>query len=228
MVSGQPGGLSSGAGAKLMLAAAGCPAAYFILQRPLVPLYGALTCTAYTLLAGALLLAPRLPETLGGLAAPRAATATIWSVAALGVLPAALRYAAWAYALGHFGAARAANFLYLVPPVATGLLSLWRAKSIRGHLPRARFRPNQIRPSSNAPPKRKTRRVIDSACPCWLMKTFNCPIMTVSHDERAASPLLSSSSLPSSQAAPGSSHRCGREAPPTQSAQLAARSMAPA
>jgi hypothetical protein len=35
--------------------------------------------------------------------------------------PAALGYAAWTYALGHFGAAQAANFLYLVPPVATGL-----------------------------------------------------------------------------------------------------------
>jgi drug/metabolite transporter (DMT)-like permease len=124
IASGQPGGLSFGAGASLVLAAAGCQAAYFILQRPLVPRYGALTCTAYTLLAGALLLAPWLPEALGGLAAPGAATATIWSVVALGVLPAALGYAAWTYALGHFGAAHAANFLYLVPPVATGLAFL--------------------------------------------------------------------------------------------------------
>jgi hypothetical protein len=84
IASGQPGGLSFGAGASLVLAAAGCPAAYFILQRPLVPPYGALTCTAHTLLAGALLLASRLPETLGGLAAPRAATATIWSAARAG------------------------------------------------------------------------------------------------------------------------------------------------
>ena len=37
---------------------------------------------------------------------------------ALGVFPAAIGYAAWTYALGRFGAARAANFLYLVPPVA--------------------------------------------------------------------------------------------------------------
>jgi drug/metabolite transporter (DMT)-like permease len=39
-------------------------------------------------------------------------------------LPTALGYAAWTYALGRFGAARAANFLYLVPPVATGLAFL--------------------------------------------------------------------------------------------------------
>jgi len=37
------------------------------------------------------------------------------------VLPAAIGYATWTYALGHFGAARATNFLYLVPPVATAI-----------------------------------------------------------------------------------------------------------
>jgi drug/metabolite transporter (DMT)-like permease len=120
IASGQPGAISFGAGASLVFAAAICQAVYFILQRPLVPRYGALACTAYTLLAGALLLAPWLPEALHGLS--RATSpATAWSVIALGVLPAALGYAAWTYALGHFGAARAANFLYLVPPVATGL-----------------------------------------------------------------------------------------------------------
>jgi drug/metabolite transporter (DMT)-like permease len=119
IASGQPGAVSFGAGASLVLAAAVCQAAYFILQRPLVPRYGALPCTAYTLLAGALLLVPWLPGALHGLSA--APPAAAWSVIALGVLPAALGYAAWTYALGHFGAARAANFLYLVPPVATGL-----------------------------------------------------------------------------------------------------------
>ncbi|WP_406855231.1 EamA family transporter [Alsobacter sp. KACC 23698] len=37
---------------------------------------------------------------------------------------AALGYAAWTFALGCFGAARASNFLYLVPPVATVLAFL--------------------------------------------------------------------------------------------------------
>ena len=48
---------------------------------------------------------------------PAAARAAA-TVVALGVFPAAIGYAAWTYALGRFGAARAANFLYLVPPVA--------------------------------------------------------------------------------------------------------------
>jgi drug/metabolite transporter (DMT)-like permease len=118
---GQPGGLSFGAGASLVLAAAVCQAAYFILQRPLVTHYGALACTAYTLIAGALLLSPWLPEALRTLAAPATAPTSAAAVIALGILPAALGYAAWTYALGRFGAARAANFLYLVPPVATVL-----------------------------------------------------------------------------------------------------------
>jgi drug/metabolite transporter (DMT)-like permease len=114
---GQPGGLAFGGGASLVAGAALCTASYFVLQRPLVPRYGALACTAYTLLAGALFLLPFLPGALPVLAAPGGAR-TAATVVALGVFPAAIGYAAWTYALGRFGAARAANFLYLVPPVA--------------------------------------------------------------------------------------------------------------
>jgi drug/metabolite transporter (DMT)-like permease len=114
---GQPGGLAFGGGASLVAGAALCTASYFVLQRPLVRRYGALACTAYTLLAGALFLLPFLPGALPRLVAPGAASLTA-TVVALGVFPAAIGYAAWTYALGRFGAARAANFLYLVPPVA--------------------------------------------------------------------------------------------------------------
>ncbi len=119
---GQPGGLALGAGSTLILGAALCSASYFVLQRRLIPVYGALTCTAYTLLAGALLLTPWLPGALESLAgAPRG---TLPAVLVLGVFPAALGYATWTFALGHFGAARAANLLYLTPIVATAL-STW-------------------------------------------------------------------------------------------------------
>ncbi|MGI4812298.1 MAG: DMT family transporter [Janthinobacterium lividum] len=119
---GQPGGLRFGAGSTLILGAALCSASYFVLQRRLIPMYGALTCTAYTLLTGALLLTPWLPSALGSLAgAPRA---TLPAVLVLGVFPAALGYATWTFALGYFGAARAANFLFLTPAVATAL-STW-------------------------------------------------------------------------------------------------------
>ena len=114
---GQPGGLAFGGGASLVAGAALCTASYFVIQRPLVPRYGALACTAYTLLAGALFLLPFLPGAFPRLVAPEDARLAA-TVVALGVFPAAIGYAAWTYALGRFGAARAANFLYLVPPVA--------------------------------------------------------------------------------------------------------------
>jgi drug/metabolite transporter (DMT)-like permease len=105
---GQPGGLTLGAGSTLILGAALCAASYFVLQRRLIPVYGALACTAYTLLAGALLLTPWLPGALQSLAgAPRD---TLSAVLALGVFPAALGYATWTFTLGYYGAARAANF----------------------------------------------------------------------------------------------------------------------
>ncbi|WP_322084492.1 DMT family transporter [Burkholderia sp. BCC1972] len=118
---GQPGGLVLGSGSTLILGAALCSASYFVLQRRLIPVYGALTCTAYTLLAGAVLLTPWLPGALGSLAGGSRDTAL--AVVVLGVFPAALGYATWTFALGYFGAARAANFLYLTPAVAT-LLSM--------------------------------------------------------------------------------------------------------
>jgi len=114
---GQPGGLAFGGGAVLVAGAALCTAIYFVLQRPLVPRYGALACTAYTLLAGALFLLPFLPGALPRLFSPGASPLAA-TVVALGLFPAAIGYAAWTYALGRFGAARASNFLYLVPPVA--------------------------------------------------------------------------------------------------------------
>ncbi|AOJ66024.1 permease [Burkholderia ubonensis] len=116
---GQPGGLTLGAGSTLILGAAWCSASYFVLQRRLIPLYGALTCTAYTLLAGALWLSPWLPGALASLGS--ASSATLTAVVVLGVFPAALGYATWTFALGYFGAARATNFLYLTPAVATVL-----------------------------------------------------------------------------------------------------------
>jgi drug/metabolite transporter (DMT)-like permease len=118
---GQPGGLAFGAGASLILGAALCSATYFVLQKRLIPVYGALACTAYTLLAGALWLSPWLPGALVSL--PAAGAGTTLAVLVLGIFPAALGYATWTFALGHFGAARAANFLYLTPAVAM-LLSI--------------------------------------------------------------------------------------------------------
>jgi drug/metabolite transporter (DMT)-like permease len=119
IASGQPGGLSFGAGTTFVLGAAICTASYFVLQKPLVAKYGALPCAAFTMLIGAMLLSPWLPGAIGTLTT--ASHDTIASVVALAIFPAALGYATWTYALGHFGAARGSNFLYLIAPVATAL-----------------------------------------------------------------------------------------------------------
>jgi drug/metabolite transporter (DMT)-like permease len=121
---GQPDGLVPGSGATLILLAAAASAAYFVLQRRLIPVYGPLASTAYTLLAGALLLSPWLPGAFHALAAPSASVGTREAVLILGVFPAALGYATWTIAIGHFGATRVANFLYLLPALATAL-SMW-------------------------------------------------------------------------------------------------------
>ena len=62
IASGQPGGLSFGAGSIFILCAAVCTGSYFVLQKPLVAKYGAMPCAAYTMLIGALLLSPWLPK----------------------------------------------------------------------------------------------------------------------------------------------------------------------
>lgn len=119
IASAQPGGLSFGAGAMLVFGAAICQAAFFVLQRPLIARHGARTCAALVIGLGALCLAPWLPRAIAQaqVAPPSAILAVIY----LGIFPAALGYATWGLAQAAFGASRAANALYLVPPTTIAL-----------------------------------------------------------------------------------------------------------
>lgn len=116
---GQPGGLSFGAGATLVLGAAVCQAAFFVVQRPMIAAYGPKVCAAFVIGLGALCLSPWLP--LGIEQARSASPGALAAVVYLGIVPAAIGYATWGAAQAFFGASRAANFLYLVPPVAVAL-----------------------------------------------------------------------------------------------------------
>jgi drug/metabolite transporter (DMT)-like permease len=116
IASDQHGGFSFGAGAALVVGAALCQAIFFTLQKPLIGAYGPKVCAASVIILGALCLSPWL-----GLAIQQVKSAPITGLLAvvyLGIFPAAIGYATWGIAQSFFGASRAANFLYLVPPAA--------------------------------------------------------------------------------------------------------------
>jgi drug/metabolite transporter (DMT)-like permease len=107
----------------LILGAAMCAAIASILQKPLLGRLPALTVTAWILLIGSIPLLPAVPATIQALAV--APVEVNWSVAYLVVFPTAIGYVTWAIALKRLAAARAANFLYGVPPTATLIGFVW-------------------------------------------------------------------------------------------------------
>jgi drug/metabolite transporter (DMT)-like permease len=116
IASGQPGGFTFGLGSSLIVGAAFCTAAYSVLQKPLIARGGALHVTELVLIAGAVVLLPWLPEGARqlGISSP----STIATVIFLAIAPAAIGYTCWTYAIKSFGAARAGQFLYLIPSSA--------------------------------------------------------------------------------------------------------------
>ena len=116
-----------GSGTWLVLIAAACSGASFVLQRPLAVKYGGVTSACWTLVVGALLLAPWLPQGLKQTAVSAEAMA---AVAFLALGSGVLGYACWLKALAALGAARAANLLFLMAPTALIL-----AVPVTGHIP---------------------------------------------------------------------------------------------
>ena len=72
---------------------------------------------------GAVALAPALPSGLDQLA--MANTEGLVAAIYLGLIPSLVAYASWSIALSRLSAARASNYLYCVPPVATLIGFLW-------------------------------------------------------------------------------------------------------
>lgn len=126
---GQPGGLDFGAGSSLILGAALSAAAFSVMQRPLFARIEPLTVTAIVLLVGALVLTPWLPQGIEQFG--KADAEAQLSVIFLAIAPAAIGQLCWSYAIKTFGAARAGQFLYLIPPLATFL-----AWALLGDIPR--------------------------------------------------------------------------------------------
>jgi drug/metabolite transporter (DMT)-like permease len=112
-------GMRLSPGVLSVLFAALAQSLYFVLQKPYLARYSALQCTSYAVWAGTLALLLFSP---GLLCEVQTASghATV-AAAYLGIFPGALGYLSWAYTLARVPAARAASFLYLVPPVTLGI-----------------------------------------------------------------------------------------------------------
>lgn len=120
---GEGGGVSVEPGALLILISAAATAVYFVAAKPLLARYRSLEFTTYVIWAGTipmLFWAPGLAAQLP--AAPPSAT---YAVVYLGVLPGALAYLAWSYALARMPASLLSVFLYLSPVTAIIIAFLW-------------------------------------------------------------------------------------------------------
>ncbi len=108
-------------GALLVFVAAIAWAIYQIIQKPLLPYYGALGVVCYAIWFGTALFLPFAPGLIEAMA--RAPVSHHATVVYLGVLPGALAFLAWSYLLQHLTVSRATPLLYLIP--ALSLVIAW-------------------------------------------------------------------------------------------------------
>ncbi len=120
---GEGDGLSLDTGALLILGAALCTTVNTVAQKPLFKRHKPLTVAAWNMVIGGLLLSPGLPTAFAEAAA--APTEALLSAIYLGIVPSFISYGAWAVALSRLPAARASNYLYCIPPVATLIGFVW-------------------------------------------------------------------------------------------------------
>lgn len=120
---GEGGGFSLNQGTLLILGGAVCTTLNTIVQKPLFATHKPLVVAAWNMIIGTAFLAPALPS---GLAQAASADMTsLLSVLWLGLVSSLIAYGAWAVALSKLPAARASNYLYCIPPVATLIGFLW-------------------------------------------------------------------------------------------------------
>jgi drug/metabolite transporter (DMT)-like permease len=115
------GGLAAGGGAALCLVAALSYAGGVVSQKPVLVRVSALQVTFLACAIGAVACLPLAP-TLAGELGEASGSAIRWMVY-LGLVPTALAFTTWAYALSHTTAGRMGATTYLVPPLA--ILMAW-------------------------------------------------------------------------------------------------------
>jgi drug/metabolite transporter (DMT)-like permease len=121
---GEGEGLRFETGALLVLSAAIAISIYSVLQKPWLRRYTALQFTCYSIWSGTLIFAviaaPGLAAEMRG--APADATLT---VIYLGVLPTAVAYVTWSFALSRAPASVVSSFLYLLPTLSVLVAWIW-------------------------------------------------------------------------------------------------------
>jgi len=115
-------GWSPGVG--LVLFATFASSVFFVLQRPYLKRYSPFQMTAIGIWAGTALMAVLWWPSLIP-AVRHAPLAPTLAIVYLGVLPGALAYVLWAYALSKMPAALLGNSIYLEPPIAIGVAFVW-------------------------------------------------------------------------------------------------------
>ncbi len=96
---------------------------YSVLQKPFLRKYHAIAVTSYIIWGAALLLLIYTPQMIHNI--QTASWHATCSIIYLGIFPATGGYIAWSYALKEMPASQAANYLYFMPIIATGIGWLW-------------------------------------------------------------------------------------------------------
>jgi drug/metabolite transporter (DMT)-like permease len=116
-------GLSFGASALVVLAAAVAQGTYHTATKPLLGRYTAFEVTVYAMWSGTFFILPWSWYLLRAL--PHAGGEAIGSAVFLGVAPSALGFVLWGYAVARMEVGRATTALYLVPAVALLIAFVW-------------------------------------------------------------------------------------------------------
>ncbi|MGW7422289.1 DMT family transporter [Streptomyces sp. NPDC054813] len=119
------GGGSTGfsGGALVVFAAAVVQGVYHFVSKPLLRRYSGVEVATYAMVAGTVFALPLLPATLHVVA--EAPLGALVSVVYLGLLPSAVGFVIWGYAVARLPLAVSTAALYLVPPVALIVSFVW-------------------------------------------------------------------------------------------------------
>ncbi|NSC25570.1 EamA family transporter [Streptomyces albus subsp. chlorinus] len=109
--------------ALIVLAAAVFQGVYHFATKPLLRRYTGLEVATYAMVAGTVFALPLIPATWH--AAQQAPGGALASAGYLGLLPSALGFVIWAYAVARLPLAASTAALYLVPPVALVVSLVW-------------------------------------------------------------------------------------------------------